>query len=688
MTKFSLPHPIPLKNPHSPYRNFNYIRPIYIRGTNQDLRDYQIQIVLTRDNFPLEKCKPDGSDIRFRDNTGKKLPYWIESWDSNKAIVWCKIPYIPANRITDIWIIYGNPSASSASDGSAVFEFFDDFEQTKEKKYREIASEASTVYIESWTQQVVHHGTKVFVPYYVVSTGKIRIAVYNTANHSSTQYDVATVGTNNEHFCPSMCVDGNGYLHIFYGCHNSPLKYKKSLNPGDASEWSSEQTIYSDVTYPSAVAYGNKIFVTARTDNHHKIRLFKSTDGGDTWDTNTVIADYSAQGWWAYQMVSFLDSNNSIHITWSNRLGAGQPSRDVCYAYSDDNGATWKKADGTSLSLPITSGNEDYIEEGQPGYSIGRAFGLFVDNDGHPNAVYSVNNESGCWLKHARWNGSSWTKHNIHSPVSGCAHAAWYNTSNDEINVYRRDYTELSKIYCYKSSDKGVTWNEDIVLDNLPGDIDLLNIIATDINSSVLRLATSIGEKIILYQPGNTEHTASCFSSEWTSVGSAWSLQGTVVHQGNCAAYGVHQNSGRHLEKDFDSVKHAIRFWFRAPSATTWSFPVFLVDDAGNNLYFLVAYKNGYFKYYDTAYRNFPTPTTYEANTWYRIDVAWNFDADKYDVWVDGSKISGDGITIYGNGTKITQMRVLVGSASQAGDIYLDNFIIRKYTDPEPTVII
>ena len=128
MTKYSLPHPLPLKNPHSPYRNFNYIQPIYIKGTNQDLRNYQVKIVLTKDNFPLEKCKLDGSDIRFRDNTGKKLPYWIESWSSDEAIIWCKIPYIPANRIKDIWIIYGSPSALSESNGNATFLFFENFE--------------------------------------------------------------------------------------------------------------------------------------------------------------------------------------------------------------------------------------------------------------------------------------------------------------------------------------------------------------------------------------------------------------------------------------------------------------------------------------------------------------------------------------------------------------------------------
>jgi len=124
MTKYSLPYPLPLKNPHSPFRNFNYIRPIHIKGSTQDLRDYQVKIVLNSNNFPLEKCKPDGSDIRFRDETGQPLPYWIESWNSEEAIVWCKISYIPANRTKTTWLIYGNPAALSESNGANVFEQF------------------------------------------------------------------------------------------------------------------------------------------------------------------------------------------------------------------------------------------------------------------------------------------------------------------------------------------------------------------------------------------------------------------------------------------------------------------------------------------------------------------------------------------------------------------------------------
>ncbi len=124
MVKLSLPHPIPITNPTSPFRNFNFMRPIKIVGSDTDLHDYQVRIHLDRSNFPLEKCKPDGSDIRFRDDSGEILPYWIERWNAAEGVIWCKIPFIPAESSKFIWMIYGNPNAKSESNGNAVFELF------------------------------------------------------------------------------------------------------------------------------------------------------------------------------------------------------------------------------------------------------------------------------------------------------------------------------------------------------------------------------------------------------------------------------------------------------------------------------------------------------------------------------------------------------------------------------------
>jgi len=101
------------------------MRPIKIVGTDTDLHDYQVRIHLDRSNFPLEKCKPDGSDIRFRDDSGEILPYWIERWNAAEGVIWCKIPFIPAESSKFIWMIYGNPNAKPESNGNVVFELFD-----------------------------------------------------------------------------------------------------------------------------------------------------------------------------------------------------------------------------------------------------------------------------------------------------------------------------------------------------------------------------------------------------------------------------------------------------------------------------------------------------------------------------------------------------------------------------------
>lgn len=68
--------------------------------------------------------KSDFSDIRFYDETVKAvIPYWLESkTDGVTAKVWIKTG--SNNAIT---LYYGNASASSAGNGSNVFQFFDDF---------------------------------------------------------------------------------------------------------------------------------------------------------------------------------------------------------------------------------------------------------------------------------------------------------------------------------------------------------------------------------------------------------------------------------------------------------------------------------------------------------------------------------------------------------------------------------
>lgn len=109
----------------APASDWQYMKSITLSSaTNQD--NYQIKVELTTSNFNYSHANSDGSDLRFHDGNGTELSYWIENWDaSGTSTIWVKIP---TAGTTEIFMYYGNPSASKVSSGIATFDFFDDFE--------------------------------------------------------------------------------------------------------------------------------------------------------------------------------------------------------------------------------------------------------------------------------------------------------------------------------------------------------------------------------------------------------------------------------------------------------------------------------------------------------------------------------------------------------------------------------
>ena len=109
-----------------PYRQ----RITIYNNNDYDLTDFQVRLDLDStvvgENFNWSR---QGADLRFFDEAGNKLPYWVEQWDevNRQATVWVKVLSIPASGSTDIYMYYGNSEVESESDGNAVFEFFDDF---------------------------------------------------------------------------------------------------------------------------------------------------------------------------------------------------------------------------------------------------------------------------------------------------------------------------------------------------------------------------------------------------------------------------------------------------------------------------------------------------------------------------------------------------------------------------------
>lgn len=121
----------------STIQDYSYYKSQAILGSPDGvLHDYQVRLVVHsgdgtgygQDVYLGGHSESWPNDIRFADNDGNPLNYWIESYNASMAIIWVNVDRIPASPgMTSIRIYYGKPDDVSAGNGDATFDFFDDF---------------------------------------------------------------------------------------------------------------------------------------------------------------------------------------------------------------------------------------------------------------------------------------------------------------------------------------------------------------------------------------------------------------------------------------------------------------------------------------------------------------------------------------------------------------------------------
>lgn len=111
------------------YNEWKYRSEILISNPVEELYDYQILVQLNDTNFNYALAGSNGSDLRFRDESGNLLDYWIERWyprDTHTSRIWVNIPTLKYKEYK-ILVYYGNPDATPMSNGDHTFDFFDNF---------------------------------------------------------------------------------------------------------------------------------------------------------------------------------------------------------------------------------------------------------------------------------------------------------------------------------------------------------------------------------------------------------------------------------------------------------------------------------------------------------------------------------------------------------------------------------
>jgi hypothetical protein len=125
--------------------------------------------------------------------------------------------------------------------------------------------------------------------------------------------------------------------------------------------------------------------------------------------------------------------------------------------------------------------------------------------------------------------------------------------------------------------------------------------------------------------------------SAWDSVGESWSNAADYYHAGTRSAKATAGASGRVLQKNitFDTSKQAVLDYYCMVSSVAGAPALCLLAGETESIEPL-SMDNGHFYYYDTSEHYLPIDTTYEADTWYHLQVYLDFPNALVSWMIDG----------------------------------------------------
>lgn len=256
---------------------------------------------------------------------------------------------------------------------------------------------------------------------------KARIAKRTHTRNFESSIDLSSVTstafsaafTQDAHCTIAVGVDERGYVHVSGDQHGVALKYMRTTQPGSLNSWFAGAMVgteESSVTYPQFVRAKSGVlyfFYRDGVSGNGDLMLNKFTSSTKTWTRVAKVIDGKSSTDSAYpQHIAVDRTTGRWHMIWTWRDGAGgaELNVDICYAYSDNEGVTWKKTDGTSYTLPISRAAGEVIFSIAAGPILNNG-GLEVDASGYPHAAMQIMDGSNNYqLNHIYFDGSAWHK--------------------------------------------------------------------------------------------------------------------------------------------------------------------------------------------------------------------------------------------------------------------------------------
>ena len=668
---------------------FKYRRKITItEQSGNNLSDYQVRIDLDATNFDFSHFLNEGKDLRFTDASGNLLPYWVEKMDiaAEEATIWVKVPAIPANSSASIYMYYGNSTVDSASNGWNVFLGFHDFERLITGAWCWFQDPRAVRYVG------VHDRTYIG---FADRSGNIAIIAYDhTTKRELSAAILHPALETDDHAAPAILIS-EGYILVFYSAHNGANLYmRKSVKPEDISEWEDEKVIATgSITYPNPVKTSTgRIYVFYRQGNSNDGDLYYiySDDEGNSWSSPTQLVDWGSD----CSYFKIAAKNNEIHVAITTAEGGEtNPHYNIYYFYSDDGGITWKKRDGSVLTLPITPSTAELVYE-TPANSNSWVWDIAIDDEGNPWIVFADELETDNHkYKCARWTGSEWQITLIANSnygglysIEGFYSGGVYLNHDDPSIVYCAIYTN-GNFEIQKFKFNGETWSK---IEDITSGGNKWNIRPVHVRSAhpELEVVWMWGDYPNFYEYKTIIHTQ-VLRPQWQGgidcAGEEKNLMpvGADSYAGKWAADAT-SSYPRMLMLDFgcEISSAAVEVWFYDDVNDT-NRQVLSLQNCPTDVDYLMLGAHIDYSATNYIYRvggNRYTTSISRSTGWHKLRIKCHNGITKFEIDCEEVGTTGDLASF---------RQVMIGSYwSEPGEGKYDNIIVRKYTEPEPSVSI
>jgi hypothetical protein len=224
---------------------------------------------------------------------------------------------------------------------------------------------------------------------------------------------------NDDHGHPAIVRDAAGYLHIFYGSHDSDQHWSSTNNPDDITSWTQHAPMSGDQTYPHPVLVGSVLYLFLRNGDPFppnapmSVRTCTPALGVGTFSAQANLVNFDSGGGRVYTGECHVVGSD-VHFVCTRSDEVDSIRSNIYYfVYKTATGAV-ENHDGSfstaSGSLPVTlaSANTNYrlINFGADG---GEVPSLAFDSLGNPHVQYIQGSGGSFNLLHIAKIGGVWT---------------------------------------------------------------------------------------------------------------------------------------------------------------------------------------------------------------------------------------------------------------------------------------